>query len=536
MDHLSIMDASFLHLETPETPMHVGSLMLFELPKGYRGDYYEDVKKVIGERMHLVTLFHRKLAQMPFELADPVWIEDDDIDLDYHVRHVSLRKPGTMEQLEQLVARLHSTLLDRSRPLWEVVVIDGLANGQIGYYTKAHHSGIDGKAGVELSKVLYDTTPEIRKVPPPHRMRRAGQYQLGVAELLQAAVSNSVAQYAKLGRLLPTAAKALDAAGRLLAAQGAGGAQRSANLGLSAKTIFNVAITNQRSYSTMSLSLDELKALGKRVGGTVNTIVMAMCSGALRRFLSARGELPHKAMLAAVPVSLRSAGDSQMNNQVSVIRVDLATDIADPRERFKAIHASSEAAKAVVSELKPVLGADMPVLGSPWLMTGLASLYARSSLPSRVPPLASVLISNVPGLPMTMYLAGAKMLHFYPVSIPYHGNAMNITVQSYTGLLEFGITACRRALSQDESHELLGHMRAALEEIRGFDSVAEAVPAAAEAAPASTRPARRRAASGAPAVQRRAKPASAKASSVAAKTAAQPTRRRQAARRARATP
>ena len=541
MDHLSITDASFLHLETPETPMHVGSLMLFELPKGYRGEYYEDVKKVIGERMHLVTLFHRKLAQMPFELADPVWIEDDDIDLDYHVRHVTLRRPGTMEQLEQLVARLHSTLLDRSRPLWEVVVIDGLANGQIGYYTKAHHSGIDGKAGVELAKVLYDTTPEIRSVPPPHRSRRSGEYQLGVAELLQAALSNSAAQYAKLGRLLPTAAKALDAAGRVLAAQGAAGAQRSANLGLSAKTIFNVAITNQRSFSTMSLPLDEIKALGKRVGGTVNTIVMAMCSGALRRFLSPRGELPDKAILAAVPVSLRSAGDKQMNNQVSIIRVDLATDIADPRERFKAIHASSEAAKAVVSELKPVLGADMPVLGSPWLMTGLASLYARSGLPSRVPPLASVLISNVPGLPMTIYLAGAKMLHYYPVSIPYHGNAMNITVQSYAGLLEFGITACRRALSQDESHELLGHMRATLEEIRAFDSVAEAAPAAAAAAAAApaqpTRPVRKRAAPRAPAAAQRAKPQPVKkVARASAKVAARPTRRATPTARARATP
>src|SRR5437868_10043205 len=147
MDHLSSMDASFLHLETPETPMHVGSLMLFELPKDYQGDYYEDVKAQLAKRMHLARLFHRKLAQMPFELADPVWIDDDDVDLDYHVRSTTLRKPGTMAQLEVLVARLHSSLLDRSRPLWEVYVIDGLANGQIAYYTKAHHSGVDGKAG-----------------------------------------------------------------------------------------------------------------------------------------------------------------------------------------------------------------------------------------------------------------------------------------------------------------------------------------------------------------------------------------------------
>ena len=133
MDHLSGMDASFLHLETPETPMHVGSLMLLELPQGYEGDFYEDVKSMIGKRLHLCSVLHRKLAQMPFGLAEPVWIEDDDIDLDFHVRSVTLRRPGTMAQLDQLVARLHSTLLDRSRPLWEMVVIDGLENGQVAF-------------------------------------------------------------------------------------------------------------------------------------------------------------------------------------------------------------------------------------------------------------------------------------------------------------------------------------------------------------------------------------------------------------------
>ena len=131
MDHLSGTDASFLHLETPETPMHVGSLMLFELPEGYTGDYYEDVKALIGKRMHLCGLFNRKLAQMPFELAEPVWIEDDDVDLDYHVRSLTLRRPGTLAQLEVLTARLHSSLLDRSRPLWEVYIIDGLEDGRI---------------------------------------------------------------------------------------------------------------------------------------------------------------------------------------------------------------------------------------------------------------------------------------------------------------------------------------------------------------------------------------------------------------------
>lgn len=483
MEHLSSMDASFLHFETPETPMHVGSLMLLELPEGYEGDYYEDVKAMLARRLHLSSVLTRKLAAMPFEVAEPVWIEDDDIDLDYHVRSVTLRRPGTMAQLHQLVSRLHSTLLDRSRPLWEMVVIEGLESGQVAFYSKAHHSGVDGKAGVELAKVLYDISPRMREVPPPRR-RRDGGYQLGVAELLQAALVNSARQYKKVAELLPTAARALGAAGKVLVSQRTPKGVRSLSLGLAPKSIFNDSITNQRSYSTLSVPLADLKALGTRVGGTVNTIVMAMCSSALRRFLKERELLPGKSLIAMVPVSLRSADDSSMNNQVSAIRVDLATDIADLPERFKAIHASSEAAKAVVRELKPVLGVDMPVTGAPWLMTGLASLYGRSNLARRVPQPGNVAISNVPGPAVPLYMAGARMTHYYPVSIPGHGMALNITVQSYAGSLEFGLTACRRVLSQEESYELVGYLRDALEEIRKLPSVEPAADAAQTPAPA----------------------------------------------------
>ena len=471
MDQLSSMDASFLHLETPETPMHVGSLMVFDLPEGYQGDYYEDVKEMLGKRLHLSALLNRKLAQMPFQLAEPVWVEDDDIELDYHVRTVTLRRPGTMAQLEQLVARLHASLLDRSRPLWEMYVIDGLENGQVAFYTKAHHSGVDGKAGVELAKVLYDVSPKMREVAPPRRKRGTTNYQLGVTELLQAAANNAALQYRKLAELLPTAAKALGTAASVVASQRSERGERSLSLGLAPRTVFNDSITNQRSYSTMSLPLTDIKALGKRVGGTVNTIVMAMCSIALQRFLAERGLLPKEALIAMVPVSLRAEGDKAMNNQVSAVRVDLATDIEDLPSRFKAIHASSEAAKAVVRELKPVLGVDVPITGSPWLMTGLASLLGRSNLASRLPAAGNVLISNVPGPPQHLYMAGARMVHYFPVSIPYHGSALNITVHSYAGLLEFGLTACRRVLTQDESYEMIEHLRAALREIEALPKV-----------------------------------------------------------------
>jgi len=332
----------------------------------------------------------------------------------------------------------------------------------------------------------------MREVPPARRKRGSGShYQLGVAELLQAAVSNSARQYRKLAELLPAAARALTAAGSVLASQQTGKGERRLSLGMAPKSMFNDAITNQRSYSTMSLPFDELKALGKRVGGTVNTIVMAMCSEALARFLKERNLLPKEALIAGVPVSLRAEGDDSMNNQVSMVRVDLATDIGDAAERFKAIHASSEAAKAVVRELKPVLGVDMPITGSPWLMTSLASLYGRSNLARRVPPAANVLISNVPGPGATLYVAGARMMHFYPVSIPYHGSALNITVQSYAGSLDFGLTACRRILSQEESYELIGHLRAALRQIERLPSVESAAkPAVAKEAQAEAVPAK----------------------------------------------
>ena len=219
------------------------------------------------------------------------------------------------------------------------------------------------------------------------------------------------------------------------------------------------------------MPLADIKKLGARVGGTVNTIVMAMCSIALYRFLKERDELPKEPLIAMVPVSLRAEGDSAMNNQVSMVRVDLATDITELPSRLKAIHASSEAAKAVVKELKPVLGLQVPITGSPWLMTGLASLLGRSNLASRAPAAGNVVISNVPGPPMTLYMAGARMVHYYPVSIPYHGTGLNITVQSYAGLLEFGLTACRRVVSQEESDEIVAYLLAALREIEALPTI-----------------------------------------------------------------
>ena len=441
--------------------MHVGSLALFEPPAAGAASWFEAVKAHVASRMHLAPVFTRKLALMPFDLANPVWIHDDDIDLDYHMRYVVLPEPGSMAQLEALVARLHSSLLDRSRPLWEFYVIEGLADGRLAFYSKIHHAAIDGQAGVTLGNTVFDLGPVPRKVKPA-RPHRGNRYQLGVAELLSAGLENQLQQVAKIGRLLPSLARTLFGMGREAWATRkeppAEGASGGRFIKLAPATPFNVSITNQRSFAGVSLPLDETKRIGKALDASVNDMVLWMCSTALRGYLKESRELPDATLVAGVPISLRAEGDATMNNQVAGTMIDLGTQIADPIERLKAIMAGTAAMKRQMGSLRAVIPTDFPSLGSPWLLSGLVSLYGRSGLASRL-RIANVTISNVPGAQVPVYLAGAKMLDYYPVSIVVHGIALNITVQSYMGQLCFGLIACRRAVP--DVQELAAQMRAA---------------------------------------------------------------------------
>ncbi|HXE50331.1 MAG TPA: wax ester/triacylglycerol synthase family O-acyltransferase [Ramlibacter sp.] len=447
MNHLSGMDASFLHLESPEMPMHVGSMQILDLPAGYTGDFYEDVKRYMGERMHLADVFQRKLELMPFELANPVWVDDEDMDLDYHVRHVILPRPGTRAQLERYVARLHSSLLDRSRPLWEIYVIEGLATGQVAIYNKMHHSTIDGQAGVAVTKALFTATATADPIKKPRARKHTHRAQLGVAELAGAGLSNAVQQYIQLVKTLPTMARAL--ANIFYPVSEEDGKR---HFGLpkgwqtAPRTQLNVAVTNQRAFAARSLPLAEIKGMAKRSGASLNDVVLAICAGALRRYLADYDGLPEKPLIAAVPVSLRDAGNTDSGNQVTMMLVNLATHIDNPIERLMAIHASSDAGKKLTGSIKAAIPMDFPSFGAPWLMSGLASLYGRTHLADRLPPLVNVAISNVPGPQFPLYFAGAKLAEWYPVSIATHGVALNMTVQSYNGAVEFGLTACRRAV------------------------------------------------------------------------------------------
>ncbi len=494
MDHLSMIDGAFLHLESPEMPMHVGSLALFEPPAGGAADWVDAVKAHVASRMHLAPVFTRKLALMPFDLANPVWIADDDIDLDYHVRYLVLPKPGSMAQMQALCARLHSSLLDRSRPLWEFYVIEGLADGMLGFYSKVHHAAVDGQAAVAMANSVYDLTAEPRQVRPP-RTRRSNRYQLGVAELLGAALGNQAQQLLRFAKLLPPLAgvvvngavnAAVAAARQALAGQRNGTSTTAKAPGTRLKfapaTPFNTPITNQRVFAGVSLPLPEVKAIGKGLGASVNDMVLWLCSTALRAHLADSRELPAKTLVAGVPISLRAEGDTSANNQVSGTLIDLATQVADPAQRLAHIMAGTQAMKAQMGSFGKLIPTDFPSLGSPWLLSGLAALYGRSRLASRL-RVANLTISNVPGPQVPLYLAGACMVGMYPLSIVVHGVALNITVQSYRSQLCFGLIACRRAVPDvADLAQQLNRAMAALRLLAAPAAVPQPAPDAAAAA------------------------------------------------------
>lgn len=494
MKHLSGLDAMFLHIESPEMPMHIGSLNVLDLPEGHAGDFFEDAKQGIAARLHLAPVFTRKLALMPFDLSDPVWVEDEDIDIDYHVRHISLPKPGSNRQLQQYVARLHSTLLDRSRPLWEIFIIDGLKSGQVALYAKVHHAGIDGQGGVAVAKALFDLEPAGRVIKPPRPRPRRNEYQLGMAELAGAAVRNAVQQYAKLFRMAPSMLRAVrDVVVPEKGADGkrAWGLPKNFKL-FGPRTLLNVAITNQRTFAGRTIPLAETKGIAKAFGVSLNDVVMATTAGALRRYLQEYDNLPAKPLIAAVPVSLRAAGDDSANNQVSMLAMTLATDVADPVDRLKAIHTASHANKQMMGRVKAAIPNDFPMLGAPWLVSGLASLWGRSRVMNVIPPIANLVISNVAGIPVPLYFAGARMVCYYPVSIPAHGMALNVTVQSYNGRMDYGLIACRRVVPDinDLGDYLLAEHQELLARAQAHAAEPPAVSAPAPRAAAAAKPAR----------------------------------------------
>jgi diacylglycerol O-acyltransferase len=464
MDHLSGSDAAFLHLESPETPMHVGSLAILELPADYSGDFMSDVRTHIQNRMHMAPIFQRKLINMPFDIANPIWVMDEDIDIDYHIRHVIVPPPATRNTVDKVVARLHSSLLDRSRPLWEMHILDGLpvpsnlpkGTRYVGLYSKMHHAALDGMGGQVLIEAIMDVSAVPRAANKRMRRREAARGDnYGIAELATSGVMHNISQSIKLSKNLPKlTSKAFE---MLKTSKNPDGTKVKRMNWLAPKTPLSATITNQRSFARFSIPYVECKKIAKLNNVSLNDVVMAISGEGMNRYFADEGFSLEEPMLAAVPVSVRPEGNKELSNQVSIARMSLATNIKDPLARLQAIHESSNHAKTLMSDVKAIIPTDFPSIGAPWLMSTIASTLTRARVANSVPPFANVLISNVPGPNITLYFAGAKKISIYPVSIPYHGMALNITLQGYNGWLDFGIISCQKLMP--DIHELAQHMK-----------------------------------------------------------------------------
>jgi diacylglycerol O-acyltransferase / wax synthase len=464
-------------------PMHVGALHLFELPKAYRGSYLRDLRQHVAQRLPLLPVFRRRLWWMPLNLANPAWV-DVEPDLARHIVEIKLPKDAvagdTLRALEAQVGLLHPVLLDRSLPLWKMHVFTGLPNGPEGHkrvavYTQLHHAAVDGQAAVALANTLLDVTPEPRTIEIVRSTRRK-VFRLSMAEMLRGALGNEIAQVSKIVRELPSTVGTLtDAARSAVGSSALFGLRkgRVSNFTLAPATPFNVSVGTGRAFAAVSLPMAELKALGKAMGATINDMVLAVCSGALRSYLQAHGSLPKKSLIAAVPISLRAAGDTSSDNQASMSVISLGTHLPDAGARLAHVKAATAAMKSAMGSVKSILPTDYPSIGVPWLLEAATALVGKTRVADRIGQVTNVTISNVPGPPVPLYMAGARMLTNYPTSIVVHGMALNITVQSYDRSLDFGLMA--DAAAAPDVKRLAEAISAAFGELRGLVAVPDAV-------------------------------------------------------------
>jgi diacylglycerol O-acyltransferase / wax synthase len=475
MKQLSGLDATFLYLETPEMPMHVGALHVFELPKGFKGKFVTALRKHMESRMPITPALRRRVWWMPFNLANPAWV-DAEPDLKEHIVEIKLpasARIGTgMPELEAQVAALHPVLLDRKKPLWKFHVFEGLApaaNGakRVAMYTQLHHAAVDGQAAVALANAIMDLTAEPRTidVKPSGRPRT---FKLEMTEMLRGVIGSQAQKVAEIVKKLPDTVGTLkDAAGTVVGNSSLlTGKKGPSNLTLAPPTPLNRSITTGRAFAGVTLPLAEIKELGRAHEATINDIVLMICSSALRRYFAKRRTLPRKSLVAAVPISLRAKGDTTSDNQASMSFISLGTHISDPRKRLAHIKAATAQMKSTMGSLKSILPTDFPSLGLPWLMEAAASLYGRAKVADRIPQVANVVISNVPGPPVPLYMAGAKMITNYPTSIVVHGMALNITVQSYDRSMDFGLIADAQAMP--DVRELADAISIALDDLRAL--------------------------------------------------------------------
>ncbi len=440
MKKLNPLDASWLYVESRATPMQVGNLSIFSLPEGAGPDFVQDLVERARASTTVVSPWNLKLRGGSLGRAAPKWVEDHDIDMEYHFRHSALPQPGGERELGRLISRLHSTQLDFNRPLWEAHLIEGLEGNRVALYSKMHHSLIDGISGARLMERVYSTDPQRQDMSAPWSI---GQPRGG----------------GRRGGGATTSANPFEAVLAGLRQQGSSTAALMRGLGglvrkgrdrndpftapfQAPKSVLNGRIKGgARRFATQQYDLDRLKALARAADCTLNDIVLYLCASSIRRFLKEGNALPRKPLTAGIPVNVRPADDQGTGNAISFIMANLGTDIADPRQRLDVIKASTARAKAHLQTLpKAAMQQYTLVVMAPYILQLLSGAGGRAR------PVFNITISNVPGPREPLYFNGARLEAMYPVSLIAHGGALNITCLSYAGTLNFGFTGCRDTL------------------------------------------------------------------------------------------
>ena len=436
---LTGLDALFLYLESAGTPMHVASVMILQRPRGRR-HFAQSLRDHLIARLAPLPMLRWVLEESPMGLAHPRWRDGGEIDWQAHLGVSKLSAGRSAAGLASRLASLHAAPLERDRPLWRIEIIDGLPDGQLALYLKSHHALVDGQAGVMLTRALVDVgagsapAAAAADAPPP-----------GDARARRSALRGSVAQLGQMLRGLPQGVRQLGQG----VAKGDWLERLRDSVWLAPKTPFNRTIGDARRVGLVSLPLGELKRCAKGFECSLNDVVMCLVADALRADLARRRCLPDEPLVAAMPVSLREAG-KQQGNEVSMVQCPLATDIADPRQRLQAIRAATRTIKGRVAAFRGLIPTDFPGLGAPLWVSGLSQLWQRGRLSERLPALANLVVSNVPGPPIPLQMGGAPILHWYPLSIVTHGLGLNVTLLSYADSMEVGVVSAPECLARPE--------------------------------------------------------------------------------------
>ncbi len=436
--------AGFLLAENRSQPMHVGGLQLFEKPedagRGYVRRMYEEMRDVED----IAPLFLKHPHRSVRTGAQLVWRPDDQFDIEHHVRHSALPKPGRVRELLDLCGRLHGTRLAWERPLWEAHVVEGLRDGRVAMYTKTHHALVDGVSAMRLLASVLSTDPDKRGMPAPWAYRPSRKPDADLSERSDAGLAD--VPMSALRAALGITAEAAGMPSALVRTIRKGLKNETSAVSLYApRTILNQSITGSRRFAAQDWPIERLRAIGKATGTTINDVVLAMCSGALRTYMLELDALPDAPMVAMVPVGLNAkeshVASADGGNAVGAVMVQLATDQADPARRLGAIHRSMKDGKEALSSMTPVQILAMSAIGqAPAILTPMLRMQGI------VRPPYNVIISNVPGPRTTHYWNGARLIGTYPLSIPINGMALNITCTSYDGNMAFGLTGCRRTV------------------------------------------------------------------------------------------